>query len=67
MNKIIFAAALLAVLTLTIAIGVTTSQQANAVITYKEDCHHTDEQCMMNDAKNTIGNMIKGLFARDNN
>jgi hypothetical protein len=67
MDKIIFAAALLGVLTLTIAIGVTTTQHAQAVVTYRENCHHSIEQCFTNDLKKTLENAAKGFMADDNN
>jgi Spy/CpxP family protein refolding chaperone len=66
MLVILMAVVLLAAL-LTIAVGATTLQNANAVITFKENCHHSDEQCMMNDLKRTLQNMMKGLMADDNN
>jgi hypothetical protein len=65
MNKIIFAAALLVLLTLTIAVGVTTTQYAKAVIT--ENCpntqEHPTEQCLTHDLRETAKAMLRGLLA----
>jgi hypothetical protein len=36
-------------------------QNANAVITMKENCRHSGEQCMAKDLRDTFGNIIRGL------
>jgi hypothetical protein len=67
MSKIIFAAALLAVLTLTLAIGVTAEQQqARAVIDDTCQNRHSEEQCLAIDIKNTLKNIVKGFTNDDN-
>jgi hypothetical protein len=64
MNKIIFAAALLAVLILTLAIGVTaTMQQANARIETRESCAHKDSvRCTTHNLEQGVENAIFGII-----
>jgi hypothetical protein len=63
MNKIIFAAALLAVLTLTIAIGVTTLQTAKAQIETEQSCmHKLSVRCGTHDIGKSIQDGVFGLI-----
>jgi hypothetical protein len=63
MNKIIFAAALLAVLMVTLAIGVTSAaQQVKAVVDSTcADRGNTIEHCLMKDLTDTLQSAIGGI------
>jgi uncharacterized membrane protein len=58
MNKIIFAFALLAILTLTLAIGVTILTQT-ARVEINQNCTKTFEECKSGDIVKTLKNILK--------